>query len=31
VREKLRMVQRQVDDGLPPPDDPMVVKHVLRR
>jgi integrase len=31
VREKLRSIQRQVDDGLPPPDDRMTIKQLLER
>jgi len=31
VRLKMREVQRQVDDGLPPPDDRMTIKQILQR
>ncbi len=31
VRRKLREIQRQVDEGLPPPDDRMTIKQLLTR
>lgn len=31
AREKLRSIQRQLDEGLPPPDDRMTVKQLLAR
>lgn len=31
VRLKLRAVERQIDDGLPPPDDRMTIKQLLQR
>jgi integrase len=31
VRRKMRTVQRHLDDGLPPPDDRMTIKHLLQR